>query len=181
MLRCAALMCETSSRCDSWKAGSEILRSTRGELVRADAKAASLFASSGVAFGALFTGWLNGHWSPLPLHHCIQLIWWAGAAAAAAALAHLGWAVYPRTKRSERDGRSVAYFGDVVRLSRDELAAAFTDHPVSCTASMIDQVYEVSMIVARKYALIKIAFFLLGLSILLGVISVVLGALIPAN
>ncbi len=119
-------MARRTSRSDGPPApGADILLAARDELVRADAKATTLFATSGVAVGAVLTGLLSGQWSPSRIHGGLaQGIWWLGAAAAGVALVCLAAAMHPRTRRRRRDGRLAAYFGDVVMLGPDELDRA---------------------------------------------------------
>ena len=157
--------------------GADILRAAREELARADAKATTLFATAGVAVGAVLSGVISGQWSPMRLRgDTAQWFWWAGAAAAAVALACLAAAVYPRTRRRGRNSKITAYFGDAARLSHDELAHSLTR--ATSTRSTVDQLYEISRIVERKYALLKIGFCLMGLGAVLCVLSVLLGILV---
>jgi|KBSSwiStaDraftv2_1062776.scaffolds.fasta_scaffold737861_2 hypothetical protein len=159
--------------------GARVLAATREELVRADAKATTLFATTGVAVGALLSGLLSGQWSPLRLQAGAPAwLWWAGAAATVAALTALAGAMYPRTRRSRARTDVAAYFGDVVRIGRDELDRALA---VPDTAVVVDQVYEISVIVARKYALIKMALVLTALSVALFITAVLLNGTVGSG
>ena len=94
-----------------------MLLATREELARADAKATTLFASTGVVFGAVLSGLLSGRWSPPRIDDGpAQVLWWLGAGAAVTALVLLACALFPRTRRDRRHGRITAYYEDVVRL-----------------------------------------------------------------
>lgn len=135
----------------------EFLRATREELVRADAKAALLLAAAGIAVGALLNGLLNGRWSPNDLTNEVEWVWWLGASAVALAVVALGTAVYPQTRRVGRAPTKAAYYGDVVQLERDELDAALRGAAADLAESVVDQIYQVSTIVARKYARIRFA------------------------
>lgn len=92
----------------------------------------------------------------------------------AVALVCLAAAVYPRTRRRGRDSRITAYYGDVTRRIPAELARALAREPGAATTA--DQVYKVSRIVERKYALIKVAFGAIGLGALLCATSVLLSS-----
>lgn len=163
----------TSQRPGTADRGADILRAAREELARADAKATTLFAIAGVAVSAVLGGVISGQWSPTRLQGDLaQWTWWTGTVATAVALVCLGAAVYPRTRRRGRDPRVTAYYGDVRRRSRAELARSLARDPES--AIVVDQVFEVSQIVERKYALIKIAFCATGLGALFCATSVVL-------
>ena len=67
-----------------------VLADAREELDRADRKAQILFASAGVAIGALLAGLLAGNWSPFELDNAVEWLWWAGVTFAAAAISCLG-------------------------------------------------------------------------------------------
>ena len=160
--------------------GPELLRAAREELARADAKATTVFAAVGVVVGAVLSGLVGGQWSPMPIPGGPALwTWWAAAVAVGAALVCLAGVLYPRTWRRGHDAGVVAYFGDVLRLTPDELRRALSTGAAATRASTVDQLRELSRIINRKYALIKVAFGLLGAAPLLSVASVLLGAPVP--
>jgi hypothetical protein len=67
----------------------------------------------------------------------------------------LGGVLYPRRHRPG-PRRGVAYFADVVRLrSVDALRAALVDPTASAFDATVDQLWQSSAIVVRKYALLR--------------------------
>jgi hypothetical protein len=152
-----------------------LLRETREELDRADKKASLLLAAAGVAIGALITGLLAGDWSPFELHNLVEWIWWLGVGCAAAAIAALASAVYPRIARLGPPPSVVAYFGDVVTIkSHDALKEALRDSSSLNLDRLTDQVGQVSAIVRTKYVLIRSGLQLLGAATVLCAGSVLL-------
>ena len=152
---------------DEPDAAAAMLLATREELARADAKATTLFASTGVVFGAVLSGLLSGRWSPPRIDDGpAQVLWWLGAGAAVTALVLLACALFPRTRRDRRHGRITAYYEDVVRLGRAGLVRAVERGTISAHGNTVDQLYELSRLVHRKYGLIKVAMGGLGLACL---------------
>ena len=159
--------------------GAEVLRAARDELARADAKATTLFAGACVVVGTVLSGLVGGQWSPARIPVGVaQWTWWVGAAVVGAALVCLAAAMYPRTRRRGRSTGGVGYFGDVTGLTPGELRRALTGVGAP-RATAVDQLRELARIINRKYALIKIAFVLLGLAAALCLVSVLLGAPVP--
>ena len=142
-----------------------LLAAAKEELTRADGKASLLLAAVGVAAGALLSGLLSRNWSPASLSNGIEWLWWLGAGFWTLAIGCLGHAVYPRTVRKGPAPRSVAYFGDVVRLkSTDEVKAGVTRSAEAGIDYAIDQLRQVSRIVDTKYRSIRLALWLLVLA-----------------
>lgn len=158
-----------------------LLVSSREELVRADTKAALLLAASGIAIGALLNGLLGGKWSPSDLNSWVEWLWWLGIASTVVAIVSLASAIYPRTKRFGVKPSLVAYYGDVVLLSREELAATImAATPAKINSALFDQIYQVSLIVSRKYKLFRIALWAFASAAALCAASVLINALISA-
>ncbi|MBB6344197.1 hypothetical protein FHU36_000706 [Nonomuraea muscovyensis] len=144
--------------------GARMFAEAREELNRADMKAQVLLGIAGVGIGAVAGGLLAGNWSPVRLHPGLQWLWWVGAACALGALACLAGAVYPRlTKRA----LGLAYFGDVRRYrSAREIAEALHRHGEDDDLTRLaEQIQAVSVIVGRKYRLIRWGFWLLLASV----------------
>jgi len=141
-----------------------ILAAAREELTRADGKAALLLAASGVAIGALMAALLAGAWSPSDIANGVEWIWWLGAVVATAGVGGLGYAVFPRTtyRGKDRPPELIAYYGDVVKTPKDDLADRLTETAASDGSSLVDQLVSVSNIVDKKYLGIQIG--LIGLA-----------------
>ncbi|MFI6708496.1 Pycsar system effector family protein [Nonomuraea sp. NPDC050478] len=136
----------------------------REELNRADTKAQVLLGVAGVGVGAVTGGFLAGNWSPLMLDPGVRWLWWCGAACALGALFCLANAVYPRlTHRAF----GITYFGDVRRYrSTAEITDALRESDSEGDlAALAEQIRVVSMIVTRKYGLIRWGFWLLLVSV----------------
>lgn len=143
--------------------GTRMFAEAREELNRADAKAQVLLGVAGVGIGAVAGGLLAGNWSPLKLHTALQWLWWVGAGCALGALFCLASAVYPRiTKRP----LGITYFGDIRRYrSTGEIAEALRGRTDGDLTELAEQIRAVSVIVMRKYLLIRWGFWLLLASI----------------
>ncbi|GAA3005980.1 Pycsar system effector family protein [Streptosporangium longisporum] len=143
--------------------GARLFTEAREELNRADTKAQVLLGVAGLGIGAIAGGLLAGNWSPMKLHVGLQWLWWVGAVCALAALVCLAGAVYPRiTKRA----LGFTYFGDVNRYgSAVKIANALRKHDDEDLTALAEQIRTISVIVTRKYRLIRWGFWLLLISI----------------
>lgn len=150
-----------------------LLASTREELVRADAKASLLLASAGVAVGAVLAAILAGSWRPSALADAVEWLWWLGALVVSTGLAALGVAVYPRTRTPGPRPATIAYFGDVLAADQASLAQRLDAAPSSKEA-LIDQLWNVSMIVKRKYLAIQYSLWAMAS----GLVACVLAAVV---
>lgn len=159
--------------------GQRLLREAREELVRADGKASLLLAAASVIAVAVLAAILAGAWQPFYLGALMQIAWWLGAAAGVAAIVALAIAVYPITSyRRARSAGVVAYFGDIVGLTSDELRARLV---VSAERGLAieDQLLVISGIVDRKYRSIQIAIWLFAVSSVLCIASVLINRFWP--
>ena len=157
------------------KYAEQLLAATREELVRADAKAALLVAASGIGVSALLGGVISAKWGPAQLDNRVEWIWWLAAAQAAAGIAFLGDAVYPRL-RANRENAPITYFRDVVATPRSRLAERIEDSARPDGATVLDQLVQLSGLVDRKYRSIRSSLLLLAGAALLCVISVLADA-----
>lgn len=153
-----------------------ILREAREELGRADGKASILLAAIGVVIGAIFAAILGGSWHPSHLDNNMQWLWWGGATTGLAGATAFGSAVFPRTTyRSKRRPGIVAYFGDVVGLSPEQLKHGLVrtaNHPDDAT---LDQVRAISSVVDKKYRAIQTGIILTATTGALWVVAVLVG------
>lgn len=135
---------------------SDILREAREELARADGKASLLLAAAGIIIGALVAAFLAGTWHPSTLKDGVEWVWWVGTALGSFGTLALAAAVFPRTKyRAKRRPGIVAYFGDVVGLSPDELRTGLKVTANRDGSALLDQVKAISMVVDKKYRWIQ--------------------------
>jgi hypothetical protein len=153
----------------------ELLDDTREELALADSKASLMLASSGVAVGALLAGLLGGGWTPFRLSMWIQWCWWLGACAAAAGIASIAAAVYPRIHRKETAHLGMpTYYGDVAKFDDvEDFRLAIGLRP-DIQRRLLDQTFLLSRIVQNKYTLLRRGFILLLIAIIACISSVLI-------
>lgn len=153
----------------------DLLADTREELTRADSKAALLLAATGVVIGALLAGLLNRQWTPFNLDYKVEWIWWVGVGCAAAGTFSIAAAVYPRTHRRGAPHPGVpAYYGDVAAYEDISQFRRAIQSPPNAEERLADQVFQISRIVQRKYALLRRGLQFLLLAILACVAAVII-------
>ena len=153
-----------------------ILREAREELGRADGKASILLAAVGVVFGVIFAAILGGSWHPNHLDNNMQWLWWGGAATGLAGATAFGSAVFPRTTyRTKRRPGVVAYFGDVVGLSPDQLKRGLIRTAKNPDDATLDQVRAISSVVDKKYRAIRVGILLTATTGASWVVAVLVG------
>ncbi|HEX2027459.1 MAG TPA: Pycsar system effector family protein [Nitriliruptorales bacterium] len=140
----------------------QLLDEARGELAHADAKASILLGSYGVAGGVLLAAFIAGDWSPSMLDPSwITIVWWVGILAFAMAIGAAGAAVHPRTEH--RSTEVVYFWGHVVALGagrdradqRELVEQRLAEAAEDPAARAVDQLVEVSNVIARKYRLVR--------------------------
>jgi hypothetical protein len=143
-----------------------LLSSAREEIDRADSKASTLLAASGVAAGALLAGLMAGTWTPLRLQVTIQWVWWVGVVEAAIAISCLALAVCPREQGND-SGTSwaVVFYGDVLEYrTTAQLVDALNRSAETKFERIADQLRYVCSIVNHKYRLVRWGILMLFLS-----------------
>jgi hypothetical protein len=153
----------------------DLLDRTRAETTQAENKAAILLAGVLAAVGGITAAIGGGKWAVVRQPWYVATPFWAATAAAAAALTCLASVIYPRgrDRRSKRLTK-VAYFGDVLALdSPAELHSLLSQPGVQPSRIWIDQVWQMSRIVSRKYRLVRWALWLLGAASALGAIVLI--------
>ena len=163
----------------------KLLSQAREELNRVDTKASILLAGVGVALGAVAGTIVTKGWSPFRLPLGKALLWWAGAAAISVGSAALLAAVYPRRRRAlggsggDRD-RYFSYYADVAgSRSAAEVAAVAARIRQSAAREfelVAEQLLQVSLIVDRKYSLVRWAMWMLAAGVTCEVAMVLLNA-----
>ncbi|WP_066372021.1 Pycsar system effector family protein [Herbidospora mongoliensis] len=148
--------------------GARLLAEAREELGRADAKAQLLLGVVGIGLGAVAAGLLAGSWSPFSLSNAVEWLWWVGIAAALGSVIVLAGAVYPQVVRTtDIETGTVMYFGDALRFTNTkDVAEALRRSSTLDLDRIADQIRRISVIVARKYRLVRTGCWLLCLSLL---------------
>ena len=154
---------------------SDLLKDAREELGRVDSKAALLLAGVGVVAGALLAGLLNGKWTPFSLDSRVEWAWWLGLGAASGGIFSIAAAVYPYTGRDTAlHAGPPMYYGDVAAYKDvDAFRKAIADTP-SIQDRLVDQTFQISKIVQRKYKLLRRGLLLLLLAVVACVTAMVI-------
>ena len=148
---------------EAMEVAKDLLDRARAETTQAENKAAILLAGVLAAVGGITAAIGSRNWAVARQPWYVATPFWVAAAATAAALTCLASVIYPRSRASQR-GRltGVAYFGDVVALdSPAELHNLLTQPDVQLSDVWIDQIWQMSGIVNRKYRLVRWAVWLL--------------------
>ncbi len=138
---------------------SALLSDTRAEIVRADQKAAILFAAVGIATGVLSGAVLDGRWTPAELSSFGAVLWWIGSAAGVCAMAAFTLAVFPKTSDHTVVAHPdlIRFYGDVLRADRENrLEQALRWSSTMELQRLVTQVKTLSAITVRKYRLIQV-------------------------
>jgi hypothetical protein len=139
-----------------------MLRETREEISRADAKAATLLAGTGIAVGALLAGLIAGDWVPADLGNSVEWLWWVGVVAAGYGIWRLTGCILPVVVNDEQSDL-IDFFGDIARFSSaDELAIALAAGPTDLYGRIVRQLHVNARIVTNKYRQLKFALASLG-------------------
>lgn len=157
----------------------DLLTETREELTRADNKASLLLAAVGVVVGALIGGFVSSKWTPLNLNGAVQWLWWFGVASAATGVFSIAAAVYPRIYQHGTPHPGVpAYYGHVASY-RDigQFRRALKDLP-SAQERLVNQIFVLSRIVRRKYALLRRGLWCLLLTVTACALAAAISALL---
>jgi hypothetical protein len=167
-----------------------LLRETREELAKADAKASILLAASGIALSALLTVSNKAPWYPdnlteLNARRCA----WAAAALMIVGMLLVGAAVKPRLRAKHGTTPVVHYFGDVeafrppwwrvwrrdtdVDEARTRFSNALADLVDSdaAHARLVDQIWTLSHIAYRKYRFVGFGIWSFAAALALAVVA----------
>jgi pycsar effector protein len=150
-----------------------LLSESREELVRADAKAATLLAAFGLLTGIVLAALFAGNFKPGDLPDAARLSWWLGCTAVGLALLSLGRAIYPTLKHQETEG-PITYFGHAAGKDAAAVETALKRQLAGGRSRTVEQLVVVSDIAWRKYRQIQFALlcFAIGTALcLLGVLG----------
>lgn len=151
----------------------DLLRETREEIGRADAKASTLLGAVVIVLGVFAAGALAGTWSPLTLTPASATAWWTGVILAGVGVGFLCACIYPNVG-NQLTKNVLGFFGHVYLYStRDEPIAALREHGEQPLARLGDQLFVLSRITRRKYRLMRWAIWCLASSVSLVAIALV--------
>jgi hypothetical protein len=168
-----------------------LLRDTRDELAKADAKASILLATSGIGLAALLSNGSDSTWYPNNLAEAAARISaWTALGLTLLGIALVGAAVKPRLRaKHERTSGKVHYFGDVEAFRpnvwrlrhRNRRCAAARTHFIAALQSvqrqtdyadrLADQVWVLSHVAYRKYRLLSLGMWIYLLALLAGLVA----------
>ncbi len=156
-----------------------LVQETIDEIGRADSKAAMLLAGGGILIGTGTSAVVADAGRLSHLSTDVRVTLWIALVAAVAGLVFLAMAAYPRTGREQRPGGAIAYFGDVMQASDPgALRAAIRDSLPVHEEVIVQKLFALSRIVARKYRLIKLAFAAFLVVLAAGAACVILSLLV---
>jgi hypothetical protein len=159
----------------------DLLANTRDELNRADSKASLLLAAVGVIIGALIAGLTGSEWTPATLGSGEQGLWWAGLGFAAIGVFCIAASVYPRIHQpGDMHPGLPTYYGDVAAYRHiDDFRKAIGQAP-DARERLINQIYVISIIVQRKYVLLRRGLLSLLVAIIACGLAIGINALLSA-
>jgi hypothetical protein len=154
-------------------AARDLLDRTRAEVSLADNKASILLAGVLAAAGGVSAALVAGGWSPGGESRFTALLFWGCALFLVGTVVCLALVVYPRQVTGpERSSTVLGYFADVAALPgpnalHDALADDRRDH----FEVVVDQLWRISRIVARKYGYLQLGMRLLAITFVLGALT----------
>lgn len=142
-----------------------ILAEARHEVGTADHKCQMVLAVLGIGFGAVLGGLIASDWDPRDLSGASQVVWFLGALLASGSVVAAAAAVWPRYSIPRNAPTEVFYWGHVAALATpQQLDAALDARPPALADRTRHQIFELSHIVGRKYAAVRLAMVLAAAS-----------------
>jgi uncharacterized membrane protein len=166
------------SSAETERLAKDLLDRARAETPQADNKASILLAGVLAAVGGTAAAVGAGKWNPVHHPWYVSVPFWGAIAAVVAAIVCLAAAIYPRgrVQPGQRPG-DVTFFGDVAALdSVEQLRELLTAPGTQLVDVWIDQIWQISMVVNRKYLFLRRAVRLLGVALPLAVIVLIAAA-----
>ncbi len=147
----------------------------------ADAKAAPMVALHIALIGALtfrseplFSILSQCPWDAEKISLFVMILLYACSSLCAIAIA--GWVFFPRTPRKEK---SLIYFEDIAAMSYESFQSRSSDlDSTTIEQQLLQQIFEVSIIVRKKMCLVRWALKISALSIVLWVILMVYSSIV---
>jgi hypothetical protein len=134
---------------------SDLLKETREEIGRADAKASTILGSVVIVLGLFVAAGLAGNWDPLRLSPFAAGMWWIGVVLASTGVVLLAACIYPNVS-NQLTKQVLGYFGHInLYATRDELITALRDHGERPLDRLGDQLFVLSRIARRKYGFMR--------------------------
>jgi hypothetical protein len=160
----------------------DLLDRTRTETVQADNKASILLAGVLAVAGGTAAALGAGKWRPIEQPWYVAVPFWTAVGATLASITCLAAAIYPRRRvQTSHKPTTVGYFGDVAALdSLDQLQTLLTSPGTRLIDVWIDQIWQMSAIVSRKYRLVRWSVRFLAAVLSLAII-VLIGATISGR
>jgi Pycsar effector protein len=156
-----------------------LLSETRQELSRVDSKASLLLAAVGVVLGALIGGLAGSRWTPMRLNGAVHWLWWLGTASATIGVLLIAAAVYPRIyPRGTPQPGAPVYYGHVSAYRDIGEFRRALEEPPSTQDRLINQIFVLSRIVRRKYALLRSGLWCLLLTTMACALAVTISPLL---
>ena len=147
----------------------QIHSEARQEIGLADQKASILLATLGIGYGLVFGAVAVGDWHAPKAPGC-DVFWWAFVIVAILATATAGAAIWPRKASRARSG-DISYWGDVAEYADcSEFAATLAGKDFKKNWRLVDQTWQVSRILRRKYALVRVSIGFGATSLALGLV-----------
>jgi Family of unknown function (DUF5706) len=153
-----------------------MLDEARIEVSYADHKASMVLAALGIGLGAVLGGVVAGDWKPADQDGLGEPVWWVGGALAVLSVVLAAGAVWPRYSR-HRAGDGVYYWGDVAKFKSVDQLSQHLDVAAPAPGDRTrHQLWELSRIVSKKYALIRWAFIAIALAVAAFGLSAIISA-----
>lgn len=152
----------------------DFLDRVRAEITQAENKASILLAGVLASVGGISAAVGGVRWAILHQPWNIAVPFWLAMVTTLAAIICLAAVIYPRnTPRPAQRLTPIAFFGDIVALESPEELRGLLAMPDSRLLDLwIDQIWQTSAIVSRKYTFIRWAVRFLGATVALAVLIV---------
>jgi hypothetical protein len=148
-----------------------LLNETRDEIARAETKASIALAATGVVSGSVLGGLID-HYAGLTVLAKITLI--GCVAAMLAGLVSLGMSLIPKLFVNPGGHSMMAFFGHVTAAGSIAEFERLTLDEQDERSRLTNQIWTLSTLIMRKYGHIRRAFLFLGVSVGLGVLTMVI-------
>ena len=144
-----------------------MLSEAREEIVKADQKAMGIMGTLGIGFGAVAGGLLAAKWTVSSLSGIRVWTWWSGVALEFLAVSLCTAVIWPRYKKPNIEN-GVTYWGHVASFKSFKLFNdAMENHGVVESNRTRDQLWAISLIVKKKYQLLRCSLIMAAIGVAL--------------